>query len=151
MHNAQYDLGWLRADGYNVNGRIIDTMVTANLLDENRFSYALNALGYDYLGKTKAEKGLKEAAREFGVDPKSEMWKLPAMYVGGYAEGDATLTLELWNHFKTEINREDLWSIWELENSLLPCLVDMTLKGVRVNLDLAEKSKQTVLKKKRVC
>jgi len=149
MHNAQYDLGWLRADGYNVNGRIIDTMVTANLLDENRFSYALNALGYDYLGKTKAEKGLKEAAREFGVDPKSEMWKLPAMHVGGYAEGDATLTLELWNHFKTEIAREDLWSIWELENSLLPCLVDMTLKGVRVNLDLAEKSKQTVLKREK--
>ena len=61
MHNAQYDLGWLRAAGFEVNGRIIDTMVTANLIDENRFSYSLNALGYDYLGKTKSEKGLVEA------------------------------------------------------------------------------------------
>jgi hypothetical protein len=70
MHNAQYDLGWLRAEGFDVRGRVIDTMVTANLLDENRFSYSLNALGYDYLGKVKSEKGLIQAARDFGVDPK---------------------------------------------------------------------------------
>jgi DNA polymerase I-like protein with 3'-5' exonuclease and polymerase domains len=56
MHNAQYDAGWLRATGFTINGRIIDTMVTANLIDENRFSYSLNALGYDYLGEVKSEK-----------------------------------------------------------------------------------------------
>jgi hypothetical protein len=28
------------------------------------------------------------------------MWQLPAMYVGGYAEKDAELTLELWQIFK---------------------------------------------------
>jgi DNA polymerase I-like protein with 3'-5' exonuclease and polymerase domains len=106
MHNAQYDLGWLRAGGFEVNGRVIDTMVTANLLDETRFSYSLNALGYDYLGKVKSEKGLVEAARDFGVDPKGEMWKLPAMYVGEYAEMDAVLTLELWNHFKVLIQHQ---------------------------------------------
>ena len=82
MHNAQYDLGWLRAEGFEVKGRVIDTMITASLIDENRFSYSLNALCYDYLGKTKSEKTLVEAAKEFGVDPKGEMWKLPAMYVG---------------------------------------------------------------------
>ena len=70
MHNAQYDAGWLRATGFTINGRIIDTMVTANLIDENRFSYSLNALGYDYLGEVKSEKNLTAAAKEFGVDPK---------------------------------------------------------------------------------
>ena len=99
MHNAQYDLGWIKQMGFQVNGRIIDTMIIASLLDENRFSYSLNALSYDHLGKVKSEKGLVEAAREFGVDPKAEMWKMPAMYVGPYAEGDAELTLELWNYF----------------------------------------------------
>jgi len=149
MHNAQYDLGWLRASGFEVNGKIIDTMVTANLIDENRFSYSLNSLGYDYLGKTKSEKGLVEAAKEFGIDPKAEMWKLPAMFVGQYAEGDALLTLELWNFFKPLLKKEGLEQIWDLETRLLPCLVDMTLRGVRVDLDRAEKSKQLVIKKEK--
>ena len=98
MHNAQYDLGWIKAMGFQVKGRIVDTMVLASLLDENRFSYSLNALSYDHLNKVKSEKALVAAAREFGVDPKAEMWKMPAMYVGPYAEGDAELsprTLEL--------------------------------------------------------
>jgi DNA polymerase I-like protein with 3'-5' exonuclease and polymerase domains len=149
MHNAQYDLGWLRAAGFEVNGRIIDTMVTANLIDENRFSYSLNALGYDYLGKTKSEKGLVEAAKDFGVDPKSEMWKLPAQFVGQYAEGDATLTLELWNFFKPMLKQEGIEEIWDLETRLLPCLVEMTLRGVRVDLDRAERSKQVVMKREK--
>jgi hypothetical protein len=63
---------------------------------------------------------------EFGVDPKAEMWKMPAMYVGPYAEGDAEITLELWNYFKNLLNKEDLWDIANLELDLLPCLVDMT-------------------------
>jgi len=149
MHNAQYDLGWLRAEGFAVHGRVIDTMVTANLLDENRFSYSLNALGYDYLGKVKSEKGLTEAARDFGVDPKGEMWKLPAMYVGQYAEMDATLTLDLWTKFKSMIETDGLTDIWTLETELIPYLVEMTMRGVRVDLDRAERSKQEVMKRER--
>jgi len=126
MHNAQYDLGWIRAMGFEVNGRIIDTMMTSALLDENRFSYSLNALCYDLLGKTKSEKTLVQAAREFGVDPKGEMYKLPAMYVGPYAEVDAEITLELWHHLKTLLTKEDLWEVWNLETTLLPHLVSMT-------------------------
>jgi DNA polymerase-1 len=35
FHNALYDLGWLRAEGIEVKGKIIDTMIAAHLLDEN--------------------------------------------------------------------------------------------------------------------
>ena len=52
MHNAAYDLGWLKASGFKVNGRICDTMLAAPILDENRFSFSLNSLGYDYLKET---------------------------------------------------------------------------------------------------
>jgi len=149
MHNAQYDLGWIRAMGFEVQGRIIDTMMTAALIDENRFSYSLNALCYDYLGKTKSEKTLVEAAREFGVDPKGEMYKLPAMYVGPYAEVDAEITLELWNHFKSVLNNEDLWDVWKLETALLPHLVTMTERGIRVDVDQAERTKQELLKREK--
>ena len=149
MHNAQYDLGWLKATGFDVKGRIIDTMLTASLLDENRFSYSLNALAYDYLNKTKSEKDLQEAAKSFGVDPKGEMWKLPAMYVGPYAETDAELTLELWHNFKNKLSEEELWTIHGLETDLLPCLVDMTLRGVRVDLDGVERTEQHLMKEEK--
>ena len=149
MHNAQYDLGWIKATGFEVNGRIIDTMVVASLLDENRFSYSLNALAYDHLNKTKSEKALVEAAREFGIDPKAEMWKMPAMYVGPYAEADAELTLELWNYFSVQLGKEALWPIANLELDLLPCLVDMTMRGVRVDQDRVERTRDMLLKRER--
>ena len=47
MHNASYDMGWLRATGLSVNGTVMDTMLAAPLLDENRFGFSLNALGFD--------------------------------------------------------------------------------------------------------
>ena len=149
MHNAQYDLGWIKATGFDVKGRIIDTMVIASLLDENRFSYSLNALSYDLLNKTKSEKGLVEAAREFGIDPKAEMWKMPAMYVGPYAEADAELTLELWNYFTGQIRKENLTTIADLELNLLPCLVDMTMRGVRVDQNKVEITRNSLLKREK--
>ena len=149
MHNAQYDLGWIKRMGFTVNGRIIDTMLVASLLDENRFSYSLNALAYEHLGKTKSEKALVQAAREFGVDPKAEMWKMPAMYVGPYAEVDAVLTLELWNYFSTMLGKEDLWSIANIELDLLPCLVDMTMRGVRIDVNRVERTRDMLLKREK--
>ena len=150
MHNAQYDAGWLRRMGFKVNGRIIDTMVIASLLDENRFSYSLNALAFEYLSKTKSEKNLTEAARDFGVDPKAELWKLPSMYVGPYAEVDAELTLELWNFFKPLITKEDLWSVVNLELDVLPVLIDMTWKGVRIDQNRVERTRDFLLKEEKV-
>jgi DNA polymerase I-like protein with 3'-5' exonuclease and polymerase domains len=139
MHNAAYDAGWLRASGFTINGRIYDTMLAAPLLDENRFSYSLNSLGFDYLKDIKSEQGLKEAAQDFGVHPKKELWKLPAMHVGEYAEQDAALTLKLWHHFKALIQRDEVQSIFELETDVLPVLLDVTFKGVRFNRSECER------------
>jgi len=150
MHNAQYDAGWIRRMGFTIKGRIIDTMVIASLIDENRFSYSLNALAYDHLNKTKSEKSLNEAARDFGVDPKAELWKLPAMHVGPYAETDAILTLELWQYFRTLLGKQDLWEIANLELELLPCLIDMTWTGVRVNTERVERTRVELIKREKL-
>ena len=133
MHNAAYDLGWLRAAGFEVNGTIFDTMLAAPVLDENRFSYALNSLGFDYLKEVKSEQGLKESASDFGVHPKKELWKLPAMHVGEYAEQDAALTLKLWHHLKVLMRKEEVESVFNLETEVLPVLVDITLRGINFN------------------
>jgi DNA polymerase I-like protein with 3'-5' exonuclease and polymerase domains len=138
MHNAAYDLGWLLASGFTVNGTIVDTMIAASLVDENRFSYALNSLGYDMLKEIKSEDGLKRAAADFGVHPKKELWKLPAMFVGEYAEQDAALTLKLWRHLQILLRQEDVESIFALERDLLPVLVGITYRGIRFDRSRAE-------------
>ena len=142
FHNATYDLGWLRHEGIEVKGRIIDTMVAAPLLNENRFSYSLDSVGREYTGERKNEKLLRTAAKNWGIDPKSEMWKLPAKFVGQYAEQDAAMTLSLWRVFEKELVREELTSIFELETSLIPLMLDMRQKGVLVDLDKAEQTKK---------
>ena len=119
FHNASYDVGWLLCENIEVKGRIVDTMVVSALLDENRFSYSLNALAKDYLGERKQETELREAAAEFGVNPKSEMYKLPAQYVGLYAEQDAAITLRLWQRFKGLIVEENVEDIFKLELDVL--------------------------------
>ena len=149
MHNAQYDAGWIRQMGFTINGRIIDTMLIASLLDENRFSYSLNALSYDLLNEVKQERTLQDAAREFGLDPKAEMWKMPAMYVGPYAQVDAELTLKLWNYLSAQLTKEELWPIANLELKLLPCLVDMTWRGVRVDQDRVERTRNHLIKEEK--
>ena len=149
MHNAQYDAGWIRRMGFDLKGKIFDTMLIGSLLDENRFSYSLNALAFDYLDKTKSEKLLNEAAQAFGLDPKSEMYKMPAMFVGPYAEADAEITLELFNFFQSKIITEGVSDIVDLETRLLPCLIDMTWRGVRVDLDKAERLRDELLKREK--
>ena len=149
MHNAAYDCGWLQAAGFKINGRIIDTMIAAPLLDENRFSFSLNALGFDYLKEVKSEAGLKEAAGDFGVHPKKGLWKLPAMYVGEYAEQDAALTLKLWQAFKIKLKQEDVESIFNLETRLFPVLLSITAKGVRFDRARCERTIEELIKRER--
>jgi DNA polymerase I-like protein with 3'-5' exonuclease and polymerase domains len=128
--------------GIQVNGEIIDTMIAAAIIDENRWSYSLNNVARDYLGEIKAETDLNEAAKDHGVDPKSEMWKLPSEHVGFYAEQDARLTYLLWQRFKHEIKTQSLETVWELECKLLPNLIKMRERGVRVDVEKAEKLKK---------
>lgn len=150
MHNATYDAGWLRAEGVEIQGKIIDTMITGAVVDENRMGYGLDYLARDYCQIRKDEKLLKYAAKEFGVDPKAEMYKLPAKYVGGYAEQDAVATLKLWEALKVELEEQDLWSIWNLETDLIPCLLDMRTRGVRVDLEKAEQNKRYIQDKSKL-
>jgi DNA polymerase I-like protein with 3'-5' exonuclease and polymerase domains len=149
FHNAQYDLGWIRSQGWEVKGRIIDTMIAAALIDENRYSFSLNSLGFDYLGEVKAEDELKEEAASRGLDAKAELWKMPSMAVGFYAEQDAALTLKLWNYFKPTLVKENLLKVWQLEMELLPILIRMRETGIRVDISKAEDLKKQLIKKEK--
>jgi len=151
FHNAMYDVCFIRSAGLKINGPIVDTMIAGSLVDENRFRYDLGSMGRDYLGRGKNEAVLKETAELWGVDPKSEMYKLPAIYVGEYAERDAEMTLELWQKMKQEIEHQDIKSIFDLETELFPCLVDMRFLGVRVNTEAAFALKNKLVEEEKEC
>ena len=142
FHNAMYDVCWIRNLGIKINGLIVDTMIACSVLDENRFAYTLNALSWHYLNEGKNEKALNEAAKSRGLDPKADMWKLPASEVGAYAEKDAELTFKLWQHVKKLLQEDDCEDIFNLETDLFPCLVDMRFLGVRVDVTRANQLKK---------
>ena len=151
FHNASYDVGWLLVNGFKINGPIVDTMIAAALINENRFSFSLNACAKDYLGEIKNETFLNEKAKEWGIDPKADLWRLPAGYVGFYAEQDAGLTLRLWDRFKTEISKQSLHDVWDMEMELLPILIETRRKGIRVDeAKAADLKKEFVGKEKTI-
>ena len=150
FHNAMYDVCWIRAaTGMMVKGPILDTMIAASVIDENRMRYSLDSLAKDYLNDSKYKHDLADRALdEHGIsDPILNMHKLPYSLVKEYAEQDVNLTLKLWDIFekiiKTPVKTESkdkktLENIFNLETSLFPCLVDMRFKGVKIDEKKAE-------------
>ena len=151
FHNAMYDVCWLRATtGKMLQGKLVDTMIAASVIDENRFKYSLDSLSKDYLNDQKYKYDLYERASSEGIkDPMSNMHKLSYDLVKDYAKQDVDLTLKLWNLFNKKLD-EALYTrpenneiktcrnIFELETKLFRCLVDMKFKGVRINVQKLE-------------
>ena len=137
--NAIYDLGWLQWLGIKIVDEVKDPMIAAALLDEHRKFYNLDSVAKDWIGSSKDETLLYAAGRAFGLkDVKSEMWKLPAMYVGPYGEQDARLNIEMSDYVDMKLEQEDLTDIYNLELAQLPALLAMRTLGVRVDVRAAE-------------
>ena len=149
FHNAQYDIGWLSTLGIEVKGYIHDTMIAAALLNENRYSFTLNSMVAEYLGEFKNESLLKAKAEELGLDPKADMYKMHASFVGEYAEADAKLTWRLHERFITEIEKEDLTKVYDVECRLIRVIFNMTKRGVRVDMEKAFGLKKKLLNKEK--
>lgn len=139
MFNAMYDMGWLEHEGVTIKGPVRDPMAAAAILDEHRRFYNLDSIAKDWLGASKKEDALRQAALAFGVgDPKANLWQLPPAYVGPYAEQDAVLNLLLDDHTQTHIFQENLDSLYALECAQFRPLLAMRRKGVRVDAEKAE-------------
>jgi len=152
FHNAMYDVCWIRSvTGKVMKGKIVDTMIAASVIDENRFKYSLDALSKDYLNEEKYKYDLQQKTLEWSggtvKDPMTNMHKLPASIVKDYAKQDVDLTFKLWNLFNKKIDevlytkddgeQKTCRQIFELETKLFLCLVDMKFKGVRIDVEKA--------------
>lgn len=144
--NILYDLEWLRAYGIEVNGPLRDIQVAEPLMNEELDGgYSLAALSKRYLGIDKEETLLREAATVMGLNPKGELWKLPARYVGPYAEADAELPYKIWQLQEPKLQQQDLWPIFELESRLIPVILNMRFRGVKIDMVKAEKLNKELL------
>ena len=166
IHNAMYDVCWIRAEsGLMPHGPLFDTMIAASVIDENRMRYSLDSLSKDYLQESKYKYDLQEKTLEWSQgtikDPMTNMHNLSYDLVKDYAEQDVNLTLKLWNIFNKKLDREErvevgtthekiktLRPIFELETKLFPCLVDMKFKGVRFDVETAKRLGERLKKTK---
>lgn len=135
--NMQYDLDYCLNEEIDFKQvrYFRDIQVADPLIYELHDSFSLQniALRLGFSGKDTCL--LEEAARIYGVDPKSGLWRLPGRFVGPYGERDTQEPLRILRRQERKIDDDELWDIWNLESRVLPCLVRMRRRGVRVDLE----------------
>ncbi len=142
--NLQYDLDYLAQNGvvFKKAKWFRDVQIAEPLIDELQSSYSLQAISERHGLPGKDESALREAATAWGLDPKKEMYKLPSRFVGDYATRDAELPLKLLRRQERMLEDMELWQIYDLESKLLPILVKMRRKGVRISWDRLDQVEQ---------
>jgi DNA polymerase I-like protein with 3'-5' exonuclease and polymerase domains len=142
--NLLYDLEWLRAEGVRrPAGDLYDVQYAEPLLDEeSRNGYSLDALGKKYLGAGKDTPLLyKWCADSFGGEPnesqRKNIYRTPPTLVGPYAEADALMPVQILALQRKQLALEGLTDLFKLECGLIPLLLEMRFRGVRVDLDKA--------------
>lgn len=135
--NLSYDVDYGYSDGFewNSEAKFRDIQIADPLIYELHMSYSLKNIALRYGVEGKDENMLVDAARSFGLDPKQGLWRLPARYVGEYAEQDCASPLEILRKQEEIINQRGLNSVWDLETDVLPCLVRMRRRGVLIDQD----------------
>lgn len=131
-----YDLDYLEEAGIVFPlATFRDVQVAEPLIDELQFSYSLDACLARHGLPLKDESLLRDAAAQYKIDPKAEMYKLPARFVGPYASVDAVRPLQLYAKQEVILQEQNLTRVWELECAVLPILVKMRRRGVAVDAD----------------
>ncbi len=148
--NIGYDLDYLAEEGIEFPlAEIRDVQIAEPILDEHRRSYALDGLGESWLGRRKDEALLRAAAKAYCFDPKADLWRLPARYVGPYGEADAELPVAILDLQEREISAQGLDEVYALETALIPLFHAMTRLGVRVDVDGLERAEDEFREKER--
>lgn len=143
--NLQYDL--LYFEQYNIHFnkcKFWDISIVDCLIDENQKSYSLDSLSKKYLNTGKVDEELYEwLAEHYGGKPirkeqAGRIYLAPSNIVEKYAKGDVELPLKIYYHQKKIVDNEDLNEVLDVEMRLLPLLVKMRYKGIRVNVGKAQ-------------
>jgi DNA polymerase I-like protein with 3'-5' exonuclease and polymerase domains len=156
--NGVYDWGWLRADGdipMPPSERLDEIGAMAALIDECRYSYKLDSLcmwrglpGKDMAVLEQAIAAAGFVSKRKKVNPQEHIWELPARFVGAYAEHDARATLLLAESLRPVLDQEKTYDAYRLEVDLLPMVLAMRRRGIRIDQSAAEQARDLLLQKR---
>lgn len=146
--NLSYDIDYAATDDlqFHPDVKFRDIQIADPLIYELHHSYSLKSIGERWGVKGKETDVLYEAARSMGLDPGAGMWRIPARFVGEYAENDVTAPLEIYEKQRETIDKDDLWQVFNLETQLLPVLVKMRQRGVRIDFDKLQQIEERSLR-----
>ena len=151
--NGLYDFGWLRVEANIViPERLEEIGALATMIDENRHRYGLEELckWRGIAGKDTAL--LEQGAVVLNLPKRAKLaeyiWLMPAHFVGPYAEQDAASTLALFENLNPVLDQEGTRDAYRLEVDLLPMVLEMRRRGVRVDTAAAEKARDQLLQKR---
>jgi DNA polymerase-1 len=123
LHNAKFDFGVLQRAGLRVPAKFEDTLIASHLLDENN-AHGLKPLSKKHLGISEPLT-FDEADKKRLLDPE---------VFAEYAKNDARYTYRLWDKFRTELDEQELRTVYELEKNLLPVVMRMERRGMRIDV-----------------
>lgn len=151
--NLLYDIGWLRQEGVRVKGKLYDVQFAEALLTENE-STALEDLGTKYLGIGKESSLLYRWSSDYyggAADDKqrANIYRCPARLVGHYAESDAYLPFQILKKQWQQLEQQGLLDLFDMECRLIPLLIEMRFRGVRVDLEQTQKTIDFLEEKKK--
>jgi DNA polymerase I-like protein with 3'-5' exonuclease and polymerase domains len=157
--NGLYDWGWLRTEaGIRMppGERLEEIGALATMVDENRYRYSLEALCAWRGLPSKDGALLRQGIADLGLHtnkrkklvPQRHIWQLPARDVGPYAEADAVNTLLLFESLNPVLDREGTRGAYRLECDLLPMVLEMRLRGIRVDTDAAERDRDLLFSRR---
>ena len=151
--NLSYDVDYGYNDGFQWHSdvKFRDVQIAAPLINELEFSFSLDNIGKRLGIEAKDDRVLREGAESLGLDPKAGLWRLPARYVGDYGERDVTSPLEILRKQEKLLDEQNLKEIWDLETAVLPVLVRMRRRGVRIDFDKLEQIEKICAKEEAEC
>jgi DNA polymerase I-like protein with 3'-5' exonuclease and polymerase domains len=149
-HNIKFDYMMLQETGIILpEDRIECTSVRAAAIFEHEQSYSLDYLADKYIGMGKYGDIYGELAAMFGgkADRSTQaknFHRAPVELMRKYAVPDAELACLLWQWQEGEIEKQDLHRVWDLERRLLPVLLRIEKRGVRVDMERTESARHDI-------
>ena len=141
--NIQYDIGWLlsslKIDAFDIKCHFIDIAIVESLIDEYQ-EFSLDALALKYLKEHKQKSVLEGIAEGLGLkgDFREHLGKLwdegYSREIRDYVMSDADQPMRIWNLQKEIIERDDLWEAFHMDMDMIPVVVAMQQKGVRIDV-----------------
>lgn len=137
FHHATGDMFQLRNLGIRVAGPVECTFILSNLVDENYKPKDLKTLARVHLGiETHEANRLKSVITKYkklaAKGGYAFKWsQIPEEVMIPYAKRDPEYTIQLWYYWQTPL--QESRRLYEFEKSLMPLVVEMEWKGLRID------------------